>query len=299
MKNAGILILGLLMAAPLFAQDEVAEEPAAEESVPAETAPADAAPAEEAPAESAPADETAVETTPVEEAPAEEATEEVVEEAPAESAPAEEAATEEVAESEGAEEGAAEGLPLYLGLDVVNSTVSLSDPDGQNVGGGMYRLRVGTRLSDEIGAEFHYGFDNSGDGEAETGSYYGLFVVPTATLFETVELAFPVGWATMDVTGIGDVESGIAYGLDAELPIRRFGEDLPDLRLTLGYMVYFQDEPARVYGANFGLRWDFNTASNPFAGAGSMFSGIGEWFGGLDLNPFNDDEEAPAEEPAE
>lgn len=293
MKNVWILLLGLLAAAPLMAQDEeMADDAAAEEAAPAD----EGVLADDVTA----GDEGSVE---------EEAVEEIVEEeAPVEEAAEEAPAEEAVEETEVAEEGEAPDLKLYVGLDGVNNTVSISG-DSAGTGGAdldskMYKLRIGTRLFEAVGTELQVGFDNSDTkgGELETESFYGLFIVPTATLFETVELAFPVGFASTKIKGLESVAKstdGAAYGVDLQLPMRLFGDSFPDIRLSTGYMVYMHREEVRVYGANFGLRYDFGIAGmdfgNPFAGAGGWFSGVGDWFGGLDLWPFGDDEEEAAE----
>lgn len=258
MSKACSLLLVLLLAVPVYAQ----EEPAAEET-----------PAEE------PVNDVAAEP-----APESEATEEFAETIPLDE-PAEEAPLENT-----------DPLPVYAGLDLVSTTLSVSNLGGfaaQDYDSGIYRLRLGARLLEQVSFEFHYGFDagDEGPGEASTQSYYGLFAVPGTNLFDTVELAFPVGYAKSSVERPGasaDLGS-VAYGLNAALPLRNFGEGYPDLRLTAGWMVYYQKSDARLYGANLGLRYDFTTAgfkfSNPFAG--------------LDLWPFgDDDEEEPVTEEA-
>lgn len=191
-----------------------------------------------------------------------------------------------------------EPLAIYVGVDLVNSTLSTSSLNGfpgSEFDSSMYRLRAGVRALESVGLELHYGLDNAGDeaDEVATDSYYGLYLVPTATVLETVELAFPVGYAMTTAasrTASADLES-IAYGIDAELPLRTFGEGLPDFRLTAGWMVYYQQNDARLYGANFGLRYDFGSGGigNPLAGLGHVADAL--W-------PFGDDAEAAAEEDA-
>jgi len=253
MKISGMTLLALVLSAPAFAQEEPPAEVVPVEEAPAETPP-DAAPAEAAPAD----------------------------------APSEVAATEEAP----AEEGAGEPWHLYFGADYVTNTVSVSVPQtapSADFDSKMLRLRVGKRILDAVGLEFHYGIDQSDEkaGEIKTDTYYGLFLVPTATLFETVELAFPVGFARSEFgDGSGDSLDSVAYGVDAELPLTVFG-DLPDIRLTAGGMVYYQKSDARVYGANLGLRYDFDVN-----GFGNPFAGLGHWIGGLFGG---DDEPAPAE----
>lgn len=217
-------------------------------------------------------------------------------EAAAETAPAEEVAA---AEEPVAEEPA-EPLALYVGADWVMTTLSVSAPvatGADEFDSGMYRGRVGMRALEAVGLELQLGVDNSDDepGSVETKSYFGLFVVPTATIFEVLELAFPVGYAQSEFGASGSGRSGsdslrsLAYGIDAELPLRLLGAELPDLRFTAGWMVYYQKSDARAYGANAGLRYDFQTTGigNPLAGLGGLLGRL--WpFGG-------DDEAAPAE----
>ena len=260
--HAWTWLAAALLALPAYAQDEQVE-----------VIPVDEAPAEEvAPAEAAP-------------------TEEAVAEAPAEEAPAEEAPAEEVASEE-----PAEPLALYVGLDWVSTTLSVSAPlatGADEFDSGMYRGRVGMRALEAIGLEFQFGVDNSDSepGSVETDSYYGLYLVPTATVLEVAELAFPVGYAQSAYGSGGESRRSIAYGIDAELPLRIFGEQMPDLRFTAGWMVYYQKSDARAYGANVGVRYDFQTTGfsmgNPFAGLGSLVGRI--W-------PFGGDEEASPSE---
>lgn len=261
------LAFTLGLALPVHAQ----EEPEAEVVPVDESAPEQQAPAGESPAGGA--------------APAESA------EAPAEEAPAEEAPAEEVAAEETSSEPG-EPLGLYVGADWVMTTLSISASGNgtpNELDSGMYRARIGWRALEAVGLEAHVGLDNSDDepGSVETKSYYGVFVVPTATVFEVMELAFPIGYAQStygDDTSDEDFGS-IAYGIDAELPLRTFADSLPDLRLTAGWMVYYQKSDARAYGANAGLRYDFQTSAigNPLAGLGGALKSL--W-------PFGDDDAA-------
>lgn len=184
--------------------------------------------------------------------------------APAEEAPAEEAAVEEVAAEDPAAEETEPAAPwaLYVGADYVNTTVSASAPPtapASESESAMVRVRVGKRLFEAIGAELQFGVDQADEdaGEVATDAYYGLFLVPTATLFEALELGFPIGYARSEYGDSGDALDSIAYGAALELPIRALWDALPDVRLTSGAMVYYQKSDARVYGANFGLRFDF------------------------------------------
>ena len=237
-------LAALLLAFPALAQDD-AEVIPVDESAPAEEAPAGESPAAEG--EAAPADE----------APA-------TAEAPAEETPAEEVASEETP----SEETPSERTPmqLYVGADWVRTTLSLSTSGAagaQDFDSGMYRARVGWRALEAVAIEAHFGTDNS-DSEpnsVETEMYAGVFLVPTATVFEVAELAFPVGYAQSTFGAAGGPSEdfrSIAYGVDAELPLRSFGDTLPDIRFTVGWMVYYQKSDARAYGGNLGLRYDFS-----------------------------------------
>ena len=222
--NKWIALLALVLAAPAAAQDEpVAEEaPAVEEAAPAEEAPADEAPAEDAPV-----------------------------------------TEEEVAGEAAADEGSSEPWALYFGADYVNTTLSASGPPSAppaEFDSSMVRVRAGMAVLDGIGLELHYGVDQADEdaGEVTTDAYYGAFIVPTAKALEVLELAFPIGYARSEFNDSGEALGSIAYGIDVEVPIKGIWSALPDVRLTGGWMVYYQKSDARVYGANFGLRYDFS-----------------------------------------
>lgn len=198
------------------------------------------------------------------EAPAEEAAEAPADAAPAEEAPAEDTSGEEVAAAEPGAEETEPAAPwaLYVGADYVSTTLSLSSPPtdaAEEFDSTMVRVRVGKRLFEAIGAELHFGVDQADEqaGEVTTDAYYGLFLVPTATLWDVLELGFPIGYARSEFGDSGEALDSIAYGAALELPIRALWDALPDVRLTSGAMVYYQKSDARVYGANFGLRFDF------------------------------------------
>lgn len=186
---------------------------------------------------------------------------------PAEVVPVEEAAVEEVAAEEAAADGApeepAEPWQIYVGADYVNTTLSRSGPGtapAAEFDSAMIRVRAGKRVLESVGFELHYGVDQADGkkGEVATDAYYGAYVVPTATVFDLLELAFPVGYGRSEFGDSREALGSIAYGLHAEMPGRALFSGLPDLRLTGGWMVYYQKSDARVYGANFGLRYDFS-----------------------------------------
>jgi hypothetical protein len=253
-----IALLGLALSVSAWAQEEPAPE----------SAPAEEAPAESPPPEAAPADAGApTDVVPVAEAPAETP--------PAEAAPVEEAAAEK------------EPWPVYIGVNYARSTVSASNAGllgTKDYNSGLLDVRFGKRLFESVGLEFHYGLDlaDFGTSEASTDRYIGVFIVPTATVFETVELAFPVGYgkATYSAdTGSAAVKS-LAYGFNAELPLKVIAEDYPDVRFILGWMIWNQTTEARVYGPTLGVRYDFTVPNpgNPLAGAGGWFGNVKGWY---------------------
>ncbi len=283
MKKSWSALLVLMLALPAwqaFGQETPPDEPA-------DATAADAAPAD---GEAAPSTDAVVDSI---------ATDAAAESAPAETPPAEETA------AAPAEEAPAEpGTPwrLYGGLDWVRDTLSASALAGfgqSNYDSGMYRGRLGARVFDAIGVEGQFGVDRSEKrtDTAETSQYYGLFLVPTASLFETIELAFPVGYARTGVkhTGGSATLSSLSYGINGELPLRVFSASMPDIRFVAGWMVYYQKVNARIYGLNAGLRYDFNIdGGNPFSGMSGAGDKIGGFFKGL--WPFGKgDEAAPAQ----
>jgi hypothetical protein len=262
------------------AEDAAAEAPveeAATEDMSAEAAAADDAVAE---AEAAPAGEVAAEEAVAEETAAEEMTGEasVAEEAPMEEAAAEEAVSEDSLAAEdgsaesGSEEAASEddGEPFYLyaGVDMVEVRASFSDDalaakfGGDKLNSSYYRLRVGTRLFDAIGVEAHYGIpdqDDSGEGNFETGEYYGAFLVPTGVFLDVVEISAPVGYTLTKVErgGASEKFDALSFGLNIEVPITLDSEWFPDIRIGGGGTVYQAKNDARIYGYHFGVRLDF------------------------------------------
>ncbi|HUS25451.1 MAG TPA: hypothetical protein VM369_10930, partial [Candidatus Binatia bacterium] len=148
----------------------------------------------------------------------------------------------------------------YAGADYVATTFTSSSSPGFAPGhydSGMYRLRGGTRFFGFLGAELQYGLD-AGGSDLSTENYMGVFAVPTTTVLETFELAFPVGYTMSKVSGGGSATlQGLGYGVAAELPLRTFGQSMPDLRFTAGWTVYYRGSDAQLYGGNVGLRYDF------------------------------------------
>jgi hypothetical protein len=298
MRKSWNALLVLLLTLPAYGA--FGQEPAAEQ--PADTPPADAAPADQVPAGQAPADSgtggDAAAPAPGTDAVVNSISNDAAAESPAEAPPADQAA------AAPAEETPSTPWHLYGGGDWVRDTLSSSALRGfgqSNYDTGMYRLRAGARVFDAVGVEGQLGVNRNESGTAgttaETSNYYGLFLVPTASLFETVELAFPVGYARTGVKHVGGSAhlSSVSYGLNAELPLRVFSAGLPDVRFVAGWMIYYQKTDARIYGFNAGLRYDFDVNHG---GGSSSGPGVGEKIEGFfkSLWPFGKkDEAAPAQ----
>jgi hypothetical protein len=231
MTRSWHLLLALALAVPAWAQ----EEPAVEET--------GAAPAEETGA------------TPVEDAGAAEAS------GSAEAAAPEEAPLEEIAVEEISEDSSSRPVAFYGGVDLVSSRLSTS-ADMEDLHSGIYRIHAGARpiegLALEVQAGIHEGSD--GPGLFRTESYVGAFVIPSIRALDTFDLSFPVGYANTAVIPDAATKENlhsVAYGFEAALPMRAFSENLPDLRFTLGGMVYYQKGNARIYGVHAGLVYGF------------------------------------------
>lgn len=235
--------------------EDVAAEAPAEEMAPAEAMAAESAPAEEAPMEDAAASEAA----PVEEA------------APAEEVASEEAASEEAPAEETESEDAGTPFHLYGGIDMAHLTLSLSDPTLRGNGAGgyggddfqsdFYRARIGTRIFEVIGLELHVGqadSDGTENGEVEVSQYYGVYAVPTGTLFDVIEVSAPIGYSMLSLQR-GTTEEdfdGVSFGLNFEIPVF-VTEGGTGLRIGGGGTVYQADRKSRTYGYHAGIRLDF------------------------------------------
>lgn len=246
--------VAVLATSSVMAQDEA--EPA-DAAAPADTV-VEVAPADPAAAEAAPADAPPADAAPVEEAAA-----------PAEE-PAEDAASaDDSGDSSGGDEsgGDGEGLKLYVGVDYDMTTVDINDGgvetalSGDRFDSDFYKLRIGTRLFEAVGLELNAGFpaNNASSEKLETKQFYALYLVPTGVLFELIEVSARIGYAYTELKGDAGSEDadGMSFGLGVELPLRRFGESLPDLRIGAGGTVYQEDRDGRVYGFHGGVRYDF------------------------------------------
>ena len=152
---------------------------------------------------------------------------------------------------------------FYVGADYGRVTVSNSNLQGFPVTNGSAYLidgRLGTRVTQYIGLEGHYGKSiNDRAGETHLGSYYGVYLVPTGTLLGAVEVSFKIGfaWAKIENNNLSKTQDGISYGGDMEFPLRYISESMPNLLFGGGAMVYQQNNSARTYGWHAGVRFDF------------------------------------------
>ncbi|WP_206362909.1 hypothetical protein [Stenotrophobium rhamnosiphilum] len=263
-----------------------AADATAADAAPAEAAPTDAAATEAAPAdasaEAAPADAAATDTAAAESAPADAAAltdgSAPAEGAPADAAAATDGSTEAAASETPAEEPAAEERKpwqLYAGYNYVLANFLASSPSSpptpnpanqfstDNLHGKFHDVRFGARFFDVVGLEAHYGFKAGSDDKPDSmgvKNSMALYIVPTGTLFDVVEIAALVGYARTKLEHDGKELSlnGASYGANIEVPLRPLlGDWMPDLRLGGGFMVYHQDSESRVYGSHVGVRYDF------------------------------------------
>ncbi len=181
-------------------------------------------------------------------------------------APAEDTASSDEGSSDSPAEPR-EGLKLYVGLEYDQTTVDINDEGLQDAVGGsrfdsdFYKLRLGVRMFEAVGVEFHAGFpaNDSSDDKLETKQFYGLYLVPTGVLLDTIEVSARLGYAYTEIksdAGKQDAD-GASFGVAFELPLRLLGEGMPNLRLGAGGTVYQEDRDARVFGWHGGIRYDF------------------------------------------
>lgn len=279
MKNrmAWVWLLAF-MALPAAAQDETA--PAAEAAPAAEEA---APPAEEA---AAPAEESAADTTSADSGSGAEASsdasaaeaitggdsadEAASDTAASDAAPAEDtASSDDSGDSSGdSDSGDGEGLKLYVGLEYDQTTIDIND-DAKEAALGrhrfdsdFYKLRLGWRAFEAVAVEFHAGFpaNKSSNDELETKQFYGLYLVPTGVLLNTIEVSARLGYAYTEVKADGGAkedQDGASFGIAFELPLRLFGESMPNLRIGAGGTVYQEERESRIFGWHGGIRYDF------------------------------------------
>jgi hypothetical protein len=165
---------------------------------------------------------------------------------------------------------AVESHKFYIGAEYTQARLSVSDSGkipADDYDARFVDIRAGYRILSALGFEFHYGVpvsDTGNPGDVKPNHYYGIFAVPTATLFERFELGFPIGYtfakvSHRDADGTRESETlnSVAFGMNIEVPIRQFWDVLPDVRITGGGMVYDHKSSSRYYGFHYGLRYDF------------------------------------------
>ena len=171
-----------------------------------------------------------------------------------------------------------DGWPIYVGADTVEATYSVSSPavlfNGDNqaqfaeankADTTFIRLRAGTRLTDSISVELHYGLEdetaNDANGTVGLDEYYGIYIAPTTTVFDLFEINFPIGFSStsIDAGDSGTADSdGVAFGMNLEIPLSLYMDlEKFDFSILGGGMLYQQDNDSRFYGYNLGLRFDF------------------------------------------
>jgi hypothetical protein len=158
---------------------------------------------------------------------------------------------------------------LYVGIDRVEAKIDLSD-DGieerfgtDELDGGFYRGRLGWRLIPGIAIEGVVGFapdKAKAVDEFEMKKFYGAYIVPTGTVLDVLEISarFGYSWSSAEAeNGAEKSFSGVSYGAELLFPIRVISKSLPNLRLTAGGTVFYQDRDARTMAWHYGLRYDF------------------------------------------
>ena len=265
-KTMGWAVLAaFLVAPPVMAQDEAAP---AEEAAPVE----EAAPAADA---SAPAEE-AAEAAPAEDASAAASSDDSSAAAAltggdsgSDATASEDTATVSTDDdsSSSSDEGGGSGRVFYVGLDYDMAKIDINDKGTREALGrrrfesNFYKLRLGARIFEGVGLEFHAGFpDNDASArKLETKQFYALYLVPTGVLFDMVEVSARIGYAYTELESeLGkDDADGASFGLGIEVPLRHFGEGMPNIRVGAGGTVYQEERDGRVFGWHGGVRYDF------------------------------------------
>lgn len=265
MKMLRLMLLSMIFAMPAYAQEPATDDGAATAAEPAAEAPADATAASDG---SAAADAGAAPAEPAADAPTEPVAEAPTD-APVDAAAAD-SATSETPVDESAASTPVEDNPYKLYAGVAYSKLKLLVSDSamasrfgaSRLTGTLALVRAGVRVFDVVGLEVQGGTGAGGSGNGgsfDSSSYFAAYVVPTGTLLNVVEIAAPVGYAMLQADHGNATQrfQGVSYGINVELPLRAFGEELPNLRFTGGYRVYYADQDARVSGYQAGLRYDF------------------------------------------
>lgn len=253
-KAMGCAVLAMtFLALPVMAQDEAAEgeeAPAADVAAPAEDASAESSSEDTSAAEAITGGDPAAEATTSEDSSSEDTS----------TIAADDSSSDE-------DEGGGSGRTFYVGLEYDMTKIDIDDGGTREALGrrrfesNFYKLRLGARIFEGVGLEVQAGFpDNDASSrKLETKQFYAIYLVPTGVLFDMVEVSARVGYAYTELESqVGkDDADGASFGLAVELPLRHFGESMPNLRLGLGGTVYQEDREGRVYGWHGGIRYDF------------------------------------------
>ena len=158
---------------------------------------------------------------------------------------------------------------FYVAIDRAEAKIDLSS-DGieerfgtDELDGGFYRGHLGWRLIPGIAIEGVVGFapdKAKAIDEFEMKKFYGAYIVPTGTVLDVLEISgrFGYSWSSAEAeNGAEKSFSGVSYGAELLFPIRVISKSLPNLRLTFGGTVFYQDRDARTMAWHYGLRYDF------------------------------------------
>ena len=159
---------------------------------------------------------------------------------------------------------------FYVAIDRAEAKIDLSS-DGieerfgtDELDGGFYRAHLGWRLIPGIAVEGLVGFapdKAKAVDEFEMKNFYAAYIVPTGTVLDVLEISgrFGYSWSSAEAANGADKSfSGVSYGVEFLFPIRVISKSLPNLRLTAGGTVFYQDRDARTMAWHYGLRYDFH-----------------------------------------
>ena len=169
---------------------------------------------------------------------------------------------------------AIDDLHFYFGVDQAETDVTTyvnigSDGDPAtpetlrgDFESSMLRLRGGVAVNENLAFELQYGLEGDSTDLSQdpptigTDSYLGVFLVPSAYVFDFLQLEVPIGYAEIEFDGAEDSIDDRAYGVNFNFyPLRVFKEEGSKLvSLSGGYMVYHRGDDTRVDGYNFGLK---------------------------------------------
>ncbi len=172
-----------------------------------------------------------------------------------------------------------DGWAVYGGLDYAVLEISgyttnpAPEPDNAperirlDFDADMIRGRVGWWMNEDFAleAQFGVGNDDAQDPDtAEIDSYYGIYLLPRAQMFDWLDVVFPLGFASTDFVLPSNQSlkrDSAAFGVNFQLNMAGFfGEDsvIGGLGIGAGFMVYQQGSDSSVRGYNGGIHFGYS-----------------------------------------